>query len=65
MIKSMVAKHAIWPKEEDIIFSLSERAQRAENLYNKENVINATIGVLVDDNGKLVAFNSVYDEYRV
>ncbi|CEO10074.1 pyridoxal phosphate-dependent transferase [[Clostridium] sordellii] len=64
MIKSMVAKHAIWPKEEDIIFSLSERAQRAENLYNKENVINATIGVLVDDNGKLVAFNSVYDEYK-
>ena len=27
---SMVAEHAKWPKENDIIFSLSERAQAAE-----------------------------------
>ena len=33
MNKSMVAKHAIWPKEEDIIFNLSERAQIDENIY--------------------------------
>ena len=28
---SMVAEHAKWPKENDIIFSLSERAQAAES----------------------------------
>ena len=27
MKSSMVAKHARWPKENDIIFNLSERAQ--------------------------------------
>ena len=30
MKSSMVAKHARWPKENDIIFNLSERAQLAE-----------------------------------
>jgi aromatic-amino-acid transaminase len=64
MINSMVAKHAIWPKEEDIIFSLSERAQIDEKLCGKENVINATIGALVDDDGKLITLESVYDEYK-
>ncbi len=64
MNKSMVAKHAIWPKEEDIIFNLSERAQIDENIYGKENVINSTIGALIDDEGKLVALESVYDEYK-
>lgn len=64
MIKSMVAKHAIWPKEEDITFNLSERAQNDENIYGKDNVINSTIGVLIDDDGKLVALESVYDEYK-
>lgn len=64
MIKSMVAKHAIWPKEEDIIFSLSEKAQIDEKLNGKENVIDATIGALMDDEGKLITLNSVYDEYK-
>ncbi|MEG0181693.1 MAG: aspartate aminotransferase, partial [Peptostreptococcaceae bacterium] len=64
MGKSMVAEHAIWPKEEDIIFSLSERAQIDEKLCGIENIINATIGALVDDKGKLITLKSVYDEYK-
>lgn len=64
MGKSMVAEHAIWPKEEDIIFSLSERAQTDEKLCGIENIINATIGALVDDKGKLITLKSVYDEYK-
>ena len=64
MIKSMAAKHAIWPKEEDIIFSLSKRAQIDERENGKENVINATIGALMDDEGNLITLKSVYDEYK-
>ena len=56
---SMVAEHAKWPKENDIIFSLSERAQAAEKELGKDKVINATIGALMDDNGKLIAMKTV------
>ena len=58
---SMVAEHAKWPKENDIIFSLSERAQKTENIVGKENVINATIGALMDDEGRLITMDSVFD----
>ena len=36
----MVADHARWPRENDIIFNLSERAQNAEKEIGKENVVN-------------------------
>ena len=61
---SMVARHARWPKENDIIFSLSERAQESERNIGKENVINATIGALMDDDGKLITMDTVYDELK-
>lgn len=61
---SMVANHARWPKENDIIFNLSERAQAAEKEHGCENVINATIGALMDDNGNLITMKSVYDELK-
>ncbi|WP_195335697.1 aminotransferase class I/II-fold pyridoxal phosphate-dependent enzyme [Paraclostridium bifermentans] len=64
MITSMAAKHAIWPKEEDMIFNLSKRAQICEKENGKENVINATIGALMDDKGNLITLKSVYDEYK-
>ena len=60
----MVAEHAKWPKENDIIFSLSERAQAAEKELGKDKVINATIGALMDDNGKLIAMKTVYDQLK-
>lgn len=64
MSQSMAAKHAIWPRENDIIFNLSERAQQAEKVLGKEHVINSTIGALMDDEGKLITLDSVYSEYK-
>ena len=60
----MVAKHAVWPRVGDPIFNISERAQKAIEKLGKENVINATIGSLTDDNGNLITLNTVFDEYR-
>ena len=64
MKMSMVANHAKWPMVNDLIFSLSERAQVAETVVGKANVINATIGALMDDDGKLITMKSVFDELK-
>ncbi|MBE6037928.1 MAG: aminotransferase class I/II-fold pyridoxal phosphate-dependent enzyme [Anaerofustis stercorihominis] len=64
MAINMVANHAIRAREDDIIFGLSARANEAIAKYGKENVINSTIGTLLDDDGKLVAFESVYSELQ-
>lgn len=64
MKECMAAKHAVWPREKDIIFNLSERAQRAQKTLGRENVINATIGSLMDDYGNLITMESVYREYK-
>lgn len=64
MSQSMVGKHAMWPKENDVIFSLSGRAQAAEKALGMDNVINATIGALMDDSGKLITMKTVYEEYK-
>ncbi len=61
---SMVADHARWPRENDIIFNLSERAQKTEKNIGKDNVINATIGALMDDDGKLITMDSVYEQLK-
>lgn len=61
---SMVAEHARWPRENDIIFNLSERAQSAEKKFGKDKVVNATIGSLMDDDGKLITMKTVYDELK-
>ena len=61
---SMVADHARWPRENDIIFNLSERAQKSSEEIGKEKVINATIGALMDDDGNLITLNTVFDEYK-
>ncbi len=63
-MQSMAAKHSIWPREKDIIFELSNKAQIAQQKLGKDKVINATIGSLMDDSGKLVALSSVFKEYR-
>ena len=46
------------------IFNISERAQKAIKNVGKENVINATIGALTDDDGNLITLNTVFDEYK-
>ena len=57
-------EHANWPRVSDPIFNISERAQKAIKNVGKENVINATIGALTDDDGNLITLNTVFDEYK-
>ncbi|MGL6104835.1 pyridoxal phosphate-dependent aminotransferase [Romboutsia sp.] len=64
MGEMMVAKHAIWPRVNDPIFNISERAQNATKSLGKENVINATIGALMDDDGNLITLDTVFNEYK-
>jgi len=56
----MVAKHAKWPAKADAIFAIAGKAQEAITKYGKENVTNSTLGALMDDEGKLIAFESVF-----
>jgi aromatic-amino-acid transaminase len=60
----MAAEHARWPAKDDPIFTIAGKAKEAETLYGKENVINSTLGALMDDEGVLVAFESVYDVFK-
>lgn len=60
MSNNMVADHAIRPVENDTIFTISAKASEAVLKYGAENVINSSMGVLLEDNGDFVAFESVY-----
>lgn len=51
------------PKE-DKIFGISGRAKAAIAKKGKENVINATIGALLDDEGQLIVLSSVDDAVK-
>ena len=64
MGEQMVAQHAIWPRVNDQIFNISEKAQKAVKDFGKENVINATIGALMDDDGQLITLDTVFAEYK-
>lgn len=63
-IHSMVAAHSKRIVIPDIIFGTSKEAQDAEKKYGKSEVINATIGALMDDEGEPVFFNSVMKHIR-
>ncbi len=60
MTVSMVAKHAKWPAKADAIFAIAGKAEAAIKQFGKENVTNSTLGALMDDDGKLIAFESVF-----
>ena len=64
MGETMVSKHANWPRVSDPIFDISERAKKAIKNFGKENVVNATIGALTDDDGNIITLNTVFDEYK-
>lgn len=64
MTKSMVASHAKWPAKADAIFAIAGKAQEAIKKYGKENVTNSTLGALMDDEGKLIAFDSVFGTFK-
>ncbi|MGD9566759.1 MAG: pyridoxal phosphate-dependent aminotransferase [Sedimentibacter sp.] len=61
---NMAADHAIWPKENDAIFGLAQKAKDAIDKYGRDKVIDSTLGTLADDNGKLICFETVYDELK-
>lgn len=60
MTINMVADHAKWPKVNDAIFGLAAKAKESISKYGKENVIDSTLGALVDDDGNLICMDSVY-----
>ena len=51
------------PKE-DKIFGISNRAKAAIAEKGRENVVNGTIGALLDDEGKLIVLKSVDEVFR-
>ncbi len=48
----------------DNVFKIVNLANKAIEKKGKENVVNATIGSLYDEDGNLVALNSVFDTYN-
>lgn len=64
MALNMVASHAKWPEENDAIFGLAAKAKEAIDKYGKENVIDSTLGTLIDDEGNLICLNTVYSELK-
>ena len=62
MAKYLMAQEnsRIIPKE-DKIFGINKLAKEMIAKEGKENVVNATVGALLDDNGDLVVLSSVVD----
>lgn len=61
---NMVADHAKWPIANDPIFEIAGKAKKAINEHGKENVIDATLGALYDDNGQLLCMDTVYSTLK-
>ncbi|MGO3018413.1 MAG: aminotransferase class I/II-fold pyridoxal phosphate-dependent enzyme [Anaerococcus sp.] len=61
MINEMLAKNGRWPRFDDKIFAAAKRAKQAIKTYGKDKVIDSTLGALYDDDGNIVAFDSVFD----
>ncbi|MCH3914957.1 MAG: hypothetical protein LKE29_06745 [Acidaminococcaceae bacterium] len=54
MTMHSVAKHAIGKAAKDNIFGASAAAKAAAAKVGPENIVNATIGAILDDDEKLV-----------
>ena len=48
----------------DSVFSVAAKAAEAIKIYGKDNVVNATIGSLYNEEGELVALKTVFDTYN-
>lgn len=64
MGKDIIADHARWPKIEDEIFRVNKECKKAIKEKGRDNVIDSTLGTLIDDDGNLIAFDSVYDTLK-
>ena len=57
----MTIKRATWNNGPDLAFDINNKANAAIEKYGREAVINAALGTLLDDKGKIIALPSVYD----
>lgn len=60
---SMAATHAKGKKAKDNIFVMNSRAQEDAKKIGKENVLNGTLGSILDENGDIVFLKTVEHEY--
>lgn len=63
MTMSMAATHARGKKAKDNIFVMNARAQEDAKLNGKENVLNGTLGSIMDEQGNIVFLKAVEKEY--
>jgi len=63
-MESRVATHAKDKVYIDKLFSIGMQAKEAIALYGKENVIDASMGVIADDNGNLICLPTVEEQFR-
>ncbi|MBR6014356.1 MAG: aminotransferase class I/II-fold pyridoxal phosphate-dependent enzyme [Selenomonadaceae bacterium] len=64
MSMNMAAKHAVGRKLKDAIFEASKACQDAIKIHGAGKVTNATIGVVLDDAGKLSVLPTVEKVFR-
>ena len=48
----------------DTVFAIVKKAKEAKQEIGEENVVDATIGSLYDEHGKIVAFDSVFSTLK-
>jgi len=58
-MKTALAPHALGKIKEDLIFFVGAKAREAKATLGKENVLDASIGILLDDEGELALLPSV------
>ena len=59
MATSLAAKHAKGKKLKDVIFVTSGQAQADAKAIGKENVLNGTVGSILNEDGNLVFLKTV------
>ncbi len=57
----MINDHAVGELSADIIFKIAALARKANEEYGSDQVYNASIGALTDDDGKLLINNTYYE----
>lgn len=60
----MVVEESVRSAGNDPIFAVAAKADKRIEEVGRENVINSTLGALMDDEGALVTFDSVYDLFK-
>lgn len=61
---SLAASHAKGKMLHDVIFATAGRAQADMKVNGKENVLNGTVGAILDEQGDLVFLHTVRKEYN-